>query len=85
MSATAFQRMRREAEAKRLADTAKSETAKKKSTEITNNELMEMLDELGVEYDKRATKTTLKALLEAAQNKTTENDPEDPDNDEGAE
>lgn len=49
-----------------------------KPAEPTNKELMATLDELGVEYDKKANKATLLALLEEAQK-------EDLDDDEGAE
>lgn len=87
MSATAFQRIRREAEAKRLAEAEMKKAEDAKATEPTNKELMAMLDELGIKYDKRANKETLKALLDATQNKDAgdDNDQEDQDNDdEGA-
>ncbi len=35
------------------------------SGELTNKQIMAILDEKGVEYDKRANKTTLLALLES--------------------
>ncbi len=53
-------RAKAEAELKAKAE-AKTETV----AEPTNKELMAMLDQLGVEYDKKANKATLKALLEA--------------------
>lgn len=52
-----------------------------KPVDLTNKELMAKLDELGVEYDKKANKATLLALLEEAQKGTGEN----PDDDEGTE
>lgn len=67
MSATAFQRMRREAEARRLTEAVKSESEEKKPAEPSNKEIMKMLSELGVDYDKRANKATLLSLLEQAQ------------------
>ncbi len=60
MSATAFQKMRREAEAKK----------QQKETEnpvLTNAELRALLDEKGIEYDARANKETLIKLLEGAE------------------
>lgn len=58
-----------------------------KEPELTNAELKAKLDELGVEYEKRANKATLLALLEQAQSQDGEPDPEDDleDDDEGAE
>lgn len=50
--------------------------------EPSKDEIMAKLDDLGIEYNKRANKKTLMELLEVAQN---ENAGEDLDNDEGAE
>lgn len=66
MSATAFQRMRREAEAKRLAE-AETESGDKTLKDLTNKELKALLDEKGIEYDARANKETLIKLLEGAE------------------
>lgn len=44
--------------------------------ELTNAELKAKLDELGVEYDKRANKATLLELLENAQKENADNDGE---------
>lgn len=60
----------------------KQQKKAEKPVELTNKELMAKLDELGITYDKRATKAELLALIEAAENKNTG---ENPDNDEGAE
>jgi|GEM_PF-1823104 hypothetical protein len=62
MSATAFQRLRREQ--------AKMETSlenENKLAEPTNKELMALLDALGVKYDKKPNKATLLELLKKAQ------------------
>lgn len=57
-----------------------------KPAELTNKELMEKLKELGIEYDKKANKATLLALLEQAQKPEPEDDPDDNlDDDEGVE
>lgn len=51
--------------------------------ESTIEEIKAKLEELGIEYNKRANKATLMALLEEVQNN---DEPEvDPDDDEGAE
>jgi protein-disulfide isomerase len=64
---------------KRLHDhVIKQQKATEQGQEPTNAELKAKLDELGIEYDKRANKSTLMELLEKAQK-------EDPDNGEGAE
>ncbi|MFA9376235.1 MAG: hypothetical protein ACERKZ_05700 [Lachnotalea sp.] len=60
MSATAFQRMRRNKEVK------KDET-KTAPTELTNKQIKALLDEKGVEYDARANKETLIKMLEGAE------------------
>jgi hypothetical protein len=68
---------------KRLHDHVMAAQKKaEKSAEPTNKELMAMLDEKGIGYDKRASKAELMELLEATQNKNTG---EDLDDDEGAE
>lgn len=62
MSATAFQRLRREQAAK-----ANEEQPAGALLELTNKELKAMLDEKGVEYDAKANKATLLKLLEGAE------------------
>ena len=57
-------------------------------TELTNKEIMAKLKELGIEYDKKANKATLMALLESKQVQVQDDEPEDDgldDDDEGAE
>lgn len=54
-----------------------------KEPELTNAEIKAKLEEIGIEYDKRANKATLLALLEEAQN--NDEPEEDLDDDEGAE
>jgi hypothetical protein len=61
MSATAFQRMRRELEAKKTSE------SQDLGTELTNKEIKALLDAKGIEYDKRANKETLLKLLEGAE------------------
>ena len=61
MSATAFQRLRREIEANKLVE-IQSETPT-----LTNKELKALLDEKGIEYDAKANKETLIKLLEGAE------------------
>lgn len=72
MSVTGFNRRRRMIAARKAKAEAKAELIVKaeeqKPIEPTNKELMSMLDELGVKYDKRANKATLKALLEQVNN-----------------
>jgi hypothetical protein len=63
MSATAFQRMRREQAAK-IVPVDEEEQHVKALTEYTNKELKAMLDERDIEYDARANKETLVKLLE---------------------
>jgi hypothetical protein len=87
MSATAFQRMRREQAAKSSVE--EKEEQPKTLSEFTVKELKSLLDEKGIEYDARANKATLIGLLEQKEKEPEDgNDPEaDPDNDddEGAE
>ena len=87
MSATAFQRMRREKIAKMRAEAeAKVEVETPKALiEFTKKELMAMLDEKGIVYDKKANKATLISLLEQAQSQDDNPEAEPEDNDEGAE
>lgn len=66
MSATAFQRMRRERIARMRAE-AEQKEAPKALIEFTNKELKVMLDEKGIEYDSKANKDTLIKLLEGAE------------------
>lgn len=65
MSATAFQRLRREQAAK--AAMANEGQPVKTLSEFTNKELKAMLDERDIEYDARANKETLIKLLEGAE------------------
>lgn len=60
MSATAFQRMRREAEAKAVKKPLEAPV-------LTNKEIKALLDKKGTEYDPRANKETLLKLLEGAE------------------
>jgi len=78
MSATAFQRLRREQAAKEQPETVKQLENEKKLAEPTNKELMALLDGLGIEYDKKSIKATLLELLKKAQG---EPDGKTPDND----
>lgn len=65
MSATAFQRLRREAAATMAK---KQEEAEKPEVHVpTNKELMAMLDEKGIEYNPKAKKEELLKLLEGAE------------------
>lgn len=79
-----------------LANEKKAEKKAEKPAEPTNKELMAKLKEMGVEYDKKATKANLLALLEKAQNPNNQQEPvddelqnnnpdDDLDDDEGAE
>lgn len=69
MSATAFQRLRREIEAKKLAvETAKQEEPdNEQSKELTKNQIMELLKEKGIEFNVRDNKEILLKLLEGAE------------------
>jgi hypothetical protein len=58
MSATAFQRMRRIAEAKK-------KEAPVTQTELSNKQIKTLLDEKGIKYNPKAKKEELIALLEA--------------------
>lgn len=62
MSATAFQRLRREAEAKKQA-----ESNSQVNSDLTVKEIKVMLDEKGIEYKSNATKPELLKLLEGAE------------------
>ena len=62
MSATAFQRARREAEARKLAEAAPIDYGK-----LSNDKLKALLDEKGIEYDAKAKKDDLIKLLEGAE------------------
>ena len=81
MSATAFQRMRREQATKKPVDIENQSGV----SALTNKELKALLDEKGIEYDAKANKATLIGLVEESQKaKEPEdgNEPEaDPDND----
>ena len=74
MSATAFQRKRRE-EAAKLKEAA----SKDEKTEMTVKQIKAILDEKGIEYDTKAKKPDLIALLESALilETPTEEPPED--------
>lgn len=61
MSATSFQRMRREAEARKIVEPIT------KDPELTIKELKTLLDEKGIEYDAKAKKEELIKLLEGAE------------------
>ncbi len=67
---------------KRLREHVLRQQKKTESPEPTNAELKKELEELGIEYDKRANKATLLALLKEAQGKEPD---EDQDDGEGAE
>lgn len=62
MSATAFQRLRRE-----QANKAVEEVEETGVPTLTNKELKALLDEKGIEYDTKANKETLIKLLEGAE------------------
>jgi hypothetical protein len=62
MSATAFQRMRREAEAKKQIEENEPDFNKLKVAE-----LREVLDKQGIEYDVKSKKEDLIKLLEGAE------------------
>lgn len=63
MSATAFQRLRREA-----AVAAKKQPEREDQTlELTNKQIKEKHDEKGIEYDARSNKETLIKLLKGAE------------------
>lgn len=66
MSATAFQRMRRERIAKMRVEAEQKEQPKA-LIEFTKKELMAMLDEKGIKYEAKANKDTLIKLLEGAE------------------
>lgn len=67
MSATAFQRLRREAAAT-MAKKQTAPTAEKPEDHVpTNKELMAILDEKGIEYNPKAKKEELLKLLEGAE------------------
>jgi hypothetical protein len=78
MSATAFQRLRRELANIEQTKTEEPLENEKKLAEPTNKELMALLDGLGIEYDKKSNKATLLELLKKAQG---EPDGKTPDND----
>jgi len=70
MSATAFQRMRREQEAKKLMKIDKVPVEVKTqpgATVLTNKEMMALLDAKGIEYPKKVNKEILTKLLEGAE------------------
>lgn len=60
MSATAFQRKRREESAKREKSEAQQESD---YSDLTNDQLKELLDTKGIEYKARANKNELIELL----------------------
>jgi len=62
MSATAFQRLRREQSAKEQPEVKETEEGS-----LTNKELKALLDEKGIEYDAKANKETLTKLLKGAE------------------
>lgn len=78
MSATAFQRLRREQSAKEQTEAATPLGDGKKLNEPNYKELMALLDGLGIEYSKKANKATLLELFKKAQG---ELDGKIPDND----
>lgn len=63
MSATAFQRARREAAATMRAAAEADAKKEKEDHEYTVTQLKEMCDEKGIEYKARATKAELIELL----------------------
>lgn len=88
MSATAFQRLRREQSNKKPIEVVGQQKDEKKPAEPTVKELMALLDGLGIAYEKKANKATLMELFAKAQEKPEDEDEDledDPDNDEGAE
>jgi phage shock protein A len=62
MSVTGFQRRRR-----MIAEMRAKAEAEAKVAEPTKKEIMTKLDELGIEYDKKAAKAELMKLLEGAE------------------
>ena len=70
MSVTGFNRVRRYKEQMEKENLLKQKKVLSTPavTEVTNRELMSKLDELGVEYPKKANKSDLLALLEGAKN-----------------
>ena len=66
MSATAFQKLRREAAAT-MANRHEEVKKPEETHVLTNKEMMAILDEKGIEYDKKANKTELTKLLEGAE------------------
>ncbi len=62
MSATAFQRLRREQANKTIEEVKEIE-----ASALTNKELKALLDEKVIEYDARSNKETLIKLLEGAE------------------
>jgi predicted transcriptional regulator YheO len=69
MSATAFQRLRREIEAKKLAEVmAEQEDSENEQSEgPTKKQIMELLKEKGIKFNNRDNKETLSKLLEGAE------------------
>lgn len=69
MSATAFQRRRRELKAKEegMLKENNSLDEKEELKELKNSELKKLLDEKGIEYDSKAKKEELIKLLEGAE------------------
>lgn len=67
MSATAFQRLRRERIAKMREEAEKSMSKIDEEKALTNKEIKAILDEKGIEYDSKANKETLLKLLEGAE------------------
>ena len=74
MSATAFQRLRREIEAKKLLEVE----IKPESPTLTVKELQALLTEKGIEFDSKAKKADLQELLKASE-EGTETPPADKD------
>jgi len=52
----------------------RKKTEEQSKQEPNKDEIMAKLDELGIEYDKRANKATLLVLLEDAENKNSEDE-----------
>ena len=69
MSATAFQRMRREQEAKKLSAVDKELVEVEQTVDHvpTNKELIALLDAKGIAYPKKVNKEILLRLLEGAE------------------
>ena len=63
MSATAFQRLRREAEKNQVTST----TSETDLSKLKNDELKVLLDEKGIKYDVKAKKEDLIKLFEGAE------------------